>query len=87
VSKLLQEISDFPKWVSEGPFNCGSEVPCFSYVCYICHDTRDVEEFIDFYHDETACMIEQLENGGFDVSILTENFFSNCYFQIRNQSK
>lgn len=61
VLKLLQEVSDFPEWVTKGPLNCGPEVPYFSYVCYICHDTRNLDEFIDFYHDESGCMIEQLE--------------------------
>jgi hypothetical protein len=88
VSKLLETVSDCPQWITQGPFNCGNEqLPCFEYVCYICDDTRGVAEIVDFYNDKTNTLMSDVENGEIDASELTDSFFEDCFFKIRNEGK
>lgn len=68
--------------------NCGTnQLPCFEYVCYVCHDDRDVEEIIDFYTKDSGVLMENVERGEVAAEALTDDFFANCFYKIRNQGK
>jgi hypothetical protein len=79
---LLRKASDSPDWITKGPLSCGLS-PTFSYICYICHDTREVDEIIDFYHHESQTMLEQASD--MTLETLSDSFFEKCYFKIRNK--
>lgn len=59
----------------------------YSYVCFICHDTRTDDEIIDFYHEGTQSMLRDAESGELDSETLTDEFFQQCFFKIRYTSK